>query len=140
METEIICTRIKATENTTLAKLGVLDQIKMLISNFSNNDAAELDAREKLSAEELKMKASLSLLFNQAAESMKERGSDSVTLAVSSTYLPYMDEIIDPIYGLGRYYKFTIYKKKLPFNVNYNVVVKMAKKVSGLQKGDKNEK
>lgn len=135
MDNEVICTRIKATENTTLAKLTVLDQIKMLISSFSNNDAAELDAREKLSVGELRKKASLNLLLTQAADAMKERGSNSVTLAVSSSYLPYIDEVIDPIYGLGRYYKFEIYKKKLPFNVNYNMVVRMSRRVTGLKNG-----
>lgn len=136
MEGEIVGTHIKATENTTLVKLTVIDQIKMLVNHFTNNDAAELDAREKVSASELKMKASLNLLLNNAGKEMKERGSKSVTIAVSSAYLPYLDEAIDKNTGLGRYYNFKVYKKELPFNVNYNVIVRMSSKVSTINKGD----
>ena len=46
MEGEVISTHIKVTENTTVAKMSVIDQIKLLLRKFGNDDAAELNAAE----------------------------------------------------------------------------------------------
>lgn len=130
---ELVETHIKPTENTTLAKLTLFDQIKMLIAHFAKNDAAELDAMEKVSASELKMKASLNKFFEEAGKEMKARNSSSVTLSINSDYLPYLDEVIDPVTGFGRYYVFKVYERQLPFNLSYNVVIRMYRKVSKLK-------
>lgn len=130
MEGEVVSTHIKATENTTLAKLNIVDQFKLLISKLSNNDVAELDAAEKLSTVALKMRASLERLFTTACEGLKSGEHTSVTLQVSSKYIPYMDAVIDPIHGMGRYYDFEVTKKDLPLNVDYMFIVKIRKKVN----------
>lgn len=130
MEGEVVSTHIKATENTTLAKLGFIDQFKLLIHKFSNDDVAELDAAEKLSSVALRMRASLQKLFIEAAKGLESGEHQSVTLQVSSKYLPYMDDVIHPIKGLGRYYDFEVFKKDLPPNVDYMFVIKIKRKVS----------
>lgn len=130
MEGEVVSTHIKATENTTLAKLGFIDQFKLLIHRFSNDDVAELDAAEKLSALDMKMRASLQKLFTEAAKSLESGDHQSVTLQVSSKYLPYYDDVTHPTKGLGRYYYFEVFKKDLPPNVDYMFVVKIKRKVS----------
>lgn len=130
MEGEVVSTHIKATENTTLAKLGFIDQFKLLIHKFSNDDVAELDATEKLSSVALRMRASLQKLFIEAAKGLESGEHQSVTLQVSSKYLPYMDDVIHPIKGLGRYYDFEVFKKDLPPNVDYMFVIKIKRKVS----------
>lgn len=127
---EIVSRHIKVTEDTTLAKLGVFDQLKLLISKFSNNDIAELDAAEKLSGAAARMKASLLKLIRTAADGMKDGTVQSVTLQVSSKYLPYIDEVIDPIRGEGRYYDFEVYKKDLPANVDYKFLMVIKRKVT----------
>lgn len=130
MEGEVVSTHIKATENTTLAKLGFIDQFKLLIHKFSNDDVAELDAAEKLSSVALRMRASLQKLFIEAAKGLESGEHQSVTLQVSSKYLPYMDDVVHPTKGLGRYYDFEVFKKDLPPNVDYMFVIKIKRKVS----------
>ena len=130
MEGEIVSTHIKVTENTTVAKMGVLDQIKLLLRKLSNDDAAELNAVQKLSASELKIKASLMRLFETAVEGFDSGEHTSVTLSVASRYIPYLDEVIDPTYGMGRFYDFTVHKKDLPATVDYKFIVEIRKKVS----------
>lgn len=127
---EIINTRIKATESTTLAKLSFLDQFKLLISKFSNDDAAELDAAEKLSRVTLKMRASLQNLFTRAVEGLDEGKHEKVTLKVSSKYIPYLDEVIDEKRGMGQFYKFDVHKRDLPPNVEYMFIVNIERKVT----------
>ncbi len=130
MNGEIINTHIKATENTTLAKLSFLDQFKLLISRFSNSEVAELDAAEKLSRQTLTMRASLINLFTNATRGLEDGTHNSVTLSVSSKFLPYIDAVIDPIHGMGQYYDFDVRTKDLPLNVEYMFVVKISRRVS----------
>lgn len=127
---EIVSRRIKVTEDTTLAKLGVFDQIKLLISKFNNNDVAELDAAEKLSGAAARMKASLIKLINTATEDLHDGIRQSVTMQVSSKYLPYLDDVIDPVRGEGRYYSFEVHKKDLPVTVEYKFLLVVKRKVS----------
>ena len=130
MEGEVISSRIKPTESTTLAKLNVFDQIKLLISKLNNDAVSELNAAEKLSASELKMTASLEKLFNTAIEEMQKGEHTSVTIQVSSKYIPYLDRVIDERHGLGRFYTFDVRKKDLPLNVKYMFMVKISKRVT----------
>lgn len=130
MEGEIVNRTIKATENTTLAKLSVFDQIKLFISKFNNDDAAELKANAQVSAIALSMQASLEKLFLTAAEGLENGKHKSATLSVSSKYLPYLDKVIDEKYGLGRYYNFTVYNRDLPITVDYSIIVRIERKVT----------
>lgn len=130
MEGEVVSSRIKATENTTVAKLGFIDQIKLLLHKFGNEDVAELNAAEKLSSTALKMRASLQKLFTEATKGLESGEHTSVTLQVSSKYLPYIDDVIHKTKGLGRYYNFEVHKKDLPLNVDYMFVVKVIRKVT----------
>lgn len=126
----MISKRIKATESTTLAKLSFMDQFKLLIHKFNNDDAAELDAAEKLSRNTLRMRASLQNLFTKAAKGLDEGEHNSVTLEVSSKFIPYLDEVIDKKHGMGRFYNFEIRKRDLPITVEYMFVVKISRKVT----------
>lgn len=130
MEGEIVGTRIKATESTTLAKLSIIDQIKLLISKFNNDDVAELKAQQSLSSTMLTMQASLERLFSTAVEGLEDGKHSSVTLSVSSKYIPYLDEVIDDKHGMGRFYSFQVFKKDLPINVEYMFTVRIERKVT----------
>lgn len=130
MEGEVVNIAIKATEHTTLAKLSVWDQFKLALKKFSNEDVAELDAAEKLSGVTLRMQASLQRLFTTAAEGLKDGQHQSVTLQVSSKYIPYLDDVIDPEKGMGRYYDFNMVTRDLPINVDYMFVVTISKKAT----------
>lgn len=127
---ELISKRTKPTENTTLQQLTVFDQIKVLISHFNNTDARDLDAMEKLSAAELRKKAALNKLFLDAADSMKMKGCQSVTISVPSSFLPYFEEVTNSITGLGRYYNFELIKNDLPIVLDYDVIVIMSRRVT----------
>lgn len=128
VEKEFITKAIKPDENTTLAKLSLTDMIRLLFSKISNNDVAELDANEKLSASYLKNVASLNKFIDRATERIINGTEKSVTVQLSSEYLPFIDEVIDPINGKGRYFNFEVYKKDLPQSVKHKFIVKISKK------------
>lgn len=129
MAKELVTHAIKPDENTTLAKLSVADMLRLLASKMSNNDVAELDASEKLSVDYLKKIASLSKFIDKATERLKhDEKLLSVTCKLSSEYLPYLDEVIDPVNGKGKFYDFKVYKKNLPKGVKHTFLVVISKK------------
>ena len=127
---KVIYRSIKMDDNTNRTSLNVMDQIKLILASFSNNTESELDISEKLSADKLKKIAALTTLFEKAIARAKELQQSSVTLKVSSDFLPYLDDVIEEQHGLGRYYRFEIFKKDLPLTVNHFFVVRIY-----LQKG-----
>lgn len=121
---------VKLTDNINPAELTVADQVRLLFSKISNNDEAELDASTKLSAANLRKVSALGKLLDKAAEKMQELGEPSVTIGVSSEFLPYIDEVVDKEHGKGRYYDIAVYKKDLPITVSHKFIVRISKKRS----------
>lgn len=119
---------LEVTEDIQTAKLGILDQIRLITANLSNNDLAELDAMEKLSVDRLKKVSSLSLFIEKTTDKMKMIGENSATVKLSSEYLPYLDEVINDKNGFGRYYKFNVMKKDIPLSVKHTFIMKISKK------------
>lgn len=125
---EYVTRAIKPTESTTLAKLSVADMIRLLFSKISDNDQKELAANEQLSASYLKHVASLSGFIDKATERLKNGRDDSVTVKLSSEYLPYIDDVINTETGKGRYYNFDVRRKNLPEGVKHTFIVRISKK------------
>ena len=122
---------VKVTDNVKLSALSVIDQIRLIASHLSNDDVAELRSMDKLSSDELRKQAGLTDFLSKAAEHMTENGTSSVTLAVASEFLPYIDEVIDKETGLGRFYRFEVFKRDIPFEVQHKFIVKIYKQVEG---------
>lgn len=119
---------LEVTEDIQTAKLGILDQIRLITANLSNNDIAELDAMEKLSVDRLRKISSLSIFIEKTTDKMKKLGEKSATVKLSSEYLPYLDEVIDKKSGFGRYYEFNVMKKDIPLSVRHTFIMKISKK------------
>lgn len=119
---------LEITDDIQTAKLGILDQLRLIAANFSNNDVAELDTNEKLAGDKLKKVASLSRFIDRTTERMQELKQNSATVKLSSEYLPYIDEVFNDKDGYGRYYDFRVIKKDIPINVRHTFIVKISKK------------
>ncbi len=130
MEKTEVCRNVKLTDSINVTELGFFDHLRLLLSRVSNSDEAELDARQQVTAEHMRRKAALENLFSNALKRMNEVGKSSVTLGVSSEFLPCLDEVIDKEYGMGRFYTFEVYKKNLPSTVKHKFTVVIRTKVS----------
>ena len=101
-----------------------------MFAKLSNDDVAELDINEKLTINRIQKIAALDTFINKALRRMQDMGKNSVVISLSSEFLPYIDEVIDPIYGQGRFYEFEIIKRNIPINVKHSFIVKIKKKWS----------
>lgn len=125
---EIVGKTVKLTDNVMPQTLGVVDQLRLILKQFSNSDEAELDGMEKLSVRELQMKAGLAILIEKAVARMLELGKKSVWLGIPNEYEQYIDFVTSSNNGKGRYYNFTIIKRKhnqvLPYTIIMRVGIK----------------
>lgn len=119
---------IEITDDVQTAKLSPLDQIRLIIANLSNDDAAELDMIEKVSRDKLYKVAALSRFIEKAAERMDDLGKKSATVKMSSEFLPYIDEVLSDKDGYGRYYDFKVVKKDRPVGVKHFFILKITKR------------
>lgn len=119
---------IELTDDVQTARLSILDQIRLMLANFSNDDVAELDKVEKVSKDKLKKIAALTQFIDKAVARMHEMGEESVTIKLSSEFLPYVDEVLSDKDGYGRYYDFKVVKKDIPINVKHTFIVRIFKK------------
>lgn len=109
----------KLDDNVNLARLGAIDTIRLVMSKMTKNEMEELENAEKLSAEKLRRLGSLNSLIETAVDEMNRRKEKSVTLNLSSVYLPYVDECMDTKTGWGRFYDIDIQKRNIPANVKH---------------------
>jgi hypothetical protein len=130
MAGKVISRTPKVDDNTRTADLSISDQMALIFSHVGNDDEAELDSREKLSTARLKDIASLRSLLQTAADNMKKKKKNSVTLKVHSSFLPYLEEVIDDQRGLGRFYKFDVRGNNLTEKYDYFFVITMKTKLT----------
>ena len=115
-------------DNVNLARLSAIDTIRLVMSKITKNEMEELENAEKLSAEKLKRLGSLNSLIESATYEMNKRKEDSVTLNLSSMYLPYVDECMSDKTGWGRFYDIDIQKRNIPANVKHYFLCVISKK------------
>lgn len=127
MNGEKISVRVKPTKTTVLAELNVIDQLKLIFSNFQNKDEEELAASKVVSLSDMKDKAAFIQIIERAVEKLD--GHKSVTLEISSKYLFYADELLSDKSGYGRYYDFELDKPDLPISIPHTFRLKIMRKV-----------
>lgn len=119
---------VEVTDDVQTSSLSILDQLRLIVSKLSNDDAAELDRNEKLTTARLQKVASLTDFIEKAVSKMREKELDSVTVKLASVYKPYFAEVFDEKKGFGRYYKFEVYDKRISMSISHFVVVRISKK------------
>lgn len=135
MKKQVVSVSPKITDDTVIGRLSLKNQIKFLLSRFTDDQAKELDANKKITIASMKRKASLVKFIENATKRLLDKTSESVTVSMSSEYLAYFDEITDTKKGMGRYFNFEILNKeslrnRLP-GVRYKVLLKISTKKQG---------
>lgn len=119
-------------DNTNLSTLSIIDLLRVIIKALSKNDEAELNAQERINKDKLKKIGSLRKFIENSISEMKEKKKTSVTTNMSSTYLPYIDEVINNKTGLGRFYNFKISRNEnIPLTIEHKFILRISLKDKG---------
>lgn len=120
---------LEITDDIQTSKLGIIDQLRLLFANFSNDDSAELDTAEKMSTDKLRKVAALTNFIERALRRMDELQEASVTMKISSEFLPYIDEVMSNDTGYGRFYDYSVVKRDIPMYVKHCFILRISKRV-----------
>lgn len=126
MKGEIINVRVKPGHHTLLAELSVIDQLKLILANWQNRDAQELDANKTFALSDMKDKAGFITILEKAFEKLGEH--KSITIELDSKYLYYVQELTGPDSIYSKYYDFKVFKSELPVRVPHKFIVTISKK------------
>ena len=121
---------VKLTDNVKATELSTLDKIRLLLSKVGNDAEMELDTAEKLSADTLRKQAALSQFLDKAIDNMIKRDYESVTVKIPSDFKPYLNAVINPVDGKGRYYDFKVTDPRNTMDIKYNIIIRIYRKIT----------
>lgn len=113
---------IEVDDNTPIQKLSVLDQLRLLVRNLTNTDREQLKTDSAETAYELQLKANLLEFLHKATEKVRNGEHRSVTVAVSSRFLPVLDEVLASP-SISNFYTVSVFKPDIEFDIDYDIRV-----------------
>ena len=133
---EEVCRSVVITDDTKLASLTVFDQIRLLLARLSNSGASDIDVAEKVSVDKIKHISALKTFLEKATNKLTELGKDSITIKLSSEFVPYIDEVMNGASDFGKYYDIEVFRKNIPLSTPHYIIVRITKK--GVLSSEKN--
>lgn len=128
MKKEVISTRVKVTADTTVSRLSLIDQIKLLIAQMSHPEVERLRGQAQVLRRESIARSSTHKALREACDSLAKSTDTYLTISIKSSYLPYLNDIINPTTGLGQAFDFYITERKEDSTLDYDVYIKIVKK------------
>lgn len=118
---------IEVDDNTPLQKLGVVDQLRVLIRKLGQDDASELIAEDAVTQNLLQLKADLLQLLDDALEPIRMGKRFAVSLSVSNDFDPVLDEVLKSS-RIANYYSVTVTRPNIEYDIAYSIRVDLVVK------------
>ena len=128
MKKEVISRRVKVTDDTTVSRLSLVDQIKLLIAQLSHPETERLRSQAQVIRREAIGRSSTHKALREACDSLAKSDDKYMTISIKSSYLPYLQDIINPTTGLGSAFNFYITDRQEDSTLDYDVYIKIVKK------------
>lgn len=123
-EKQKLTSYVEVDDNTPMLKLGLMDQLRVVINKFTQDDARELEYDDGLSIEDAKLKANLGDFIYKATKPIREGRRKSVTLSISSNFDPVLEEVLSSP-SVSRYYTYRIHRPQLSYDVQHFILVRL---------------
>lgn len=111
-----IFTYTDVSEDVSIQKLSVKDQLYLAIKKLSKDDAEELKADMIETEEELTLRADLLEFFHKATERIRRGEAYSVTMQISSQFKPVLSSILESP-SIAPYYEAQVVEPNMDFGV-----------------------
>lgn len=109
---------LEVTEETPIQKLTVTEQFRLLVRKLTNSDREQLRADDAETVFQLTLQANLLEFITKATERLRMGSERSVTMQISSKFLPVLDSVLrGPT--IAPFYTCTVYKPDIDFDVDY---------------------
>jgi hypothetical protein len=117
-------TYVELDDKTPIQKLTVTDQIRVLIRNLFKSDAEELKAEDAAVTYRLQLKANLLEFIKRAVNPIREGKRQSVTVEISSVFVPVLDEVMNS-HRIANFYNTEQFRPKVEYAQNYKILVRL---------------
>ena len=88
MKKEVISRRVKVTDDTTVSRLSLVDQIKLLIAQLSHPETERLRSQAQVIRREAIGRSSTHKALREACDSLAKSDDKYMTISIKSSYLP----------------------------------------------------
>ena len=128
MYKEVLSSRIKVTDDTTISRLSLVDQIKLLIAQISHPEVEKLRGQATVLKKRALSRASVHKTFIEICNELSKSDENYVIFKLRSSYLPYLEEFTNAQTGYGKMFDFIVTDREEDPSLNYVVYVKIKKK------------
>lgn len=112
---ERVYTFVELDGNISIQKLGILDQIRVVLKRLTDDDAKELQQNTILTSEYLKLKANLIDFINAATDPIRKGSNRKVRMRVNSKFKPVLEDVL-AMEKYTEYYHIEVIHPRLPYN------------------------
>lgn len=128
MYKETLSSRVKVTDDTTVSRLSLVDQIKLLIAQLSHPETERLRGQAQVLRREAIDRSSTRKALTEVCETLSKSPDKFITIKIKSSYLPYLDEFTNSVTGYGTAFDFIITDRPEDPSLDYDVFIKIVKK------------
>lgn len=121
-EKKLLYTYVDVTDDTPVHKLGVLDQLRLLLRHISYDAASELGADDTATKEYLTLRANLLDLIDKSLRPIRVGKKRSVVIQVSSKFKPVLKEVLSSK-NLTDFYTIKVSYPKVDYDIALDVLV-----------------
>lgn len=113
---------IAVDDNTPIQKLTFSEQLRVLIQRMTNESKEQLKADDAETVYQLQLKANLLEFLQKATEKVRQGEHHSVTVSVSSKFLPVLQEVLEST-SISTYYTYIVDKPEIDYDIEYFIKI-----------------
>lgn len=113
---------IAVDDNTPIQKLTFSEQLRVLIQRMTNESKEQLKADDAETVYQLQLKANLLDFLQKATEKVRQGEHHSVTVSVSSKFLPVLQEVLEST-SISTYYTYIVDKPEIDYDIEYFIKI-----------------
>lgn len=109
---------LEVTDETPIQKLTVMEQFRLLVRKLTNSDKEQLRADDAETIYQLQLQADLLEFITKATNKVRQGKARSVTMRISSKFLPVLDEVLESP-SIKPFYTYTVRKPQIDYDIDY---------------------
>lgn len=113
---------VEVDESTPVQKLTFSEQLRVLVQRMTNENKEQLKADDAETVYHLQLQANLLEFFQKATEKVRQGEHKSVTVSVSSKFLPVLEDVLESS-SVSTYYTYTVERPEIEYDIDYFIQI-----------------
>lgn len=113
---------VEVDDSTPIQKLTFTEQLRVLVRRLTSEDKEQLKAEDAEVIYQLQLKADLLEFIHKATEKVRQGLHHSVTISISSRFLPVLDDVLESA-SIATYYTTKVARPDIEYDIEYFIHV-----------------